>query len=74
MRIAWNDEECREGFKLSTQEAASSFGDDRMLIEKYIWNPRHIEIQVGWIIYETFECSQVVKRSQSLHEDVFPRS
>ena len=46
MRIAWNDEECREGFKLSTQEAASSFGDDRMLIEKYIWNPRHIEIQV----------------------------
>ena len=47
MRVAWNDEECREGFKLSTQEAASSFGDDRMLIEKYIWSPRHIEIQVG---------------------------
>ena len=46
MRVAWNDDECREGFKLSQQEAASSFGDDRMLIEKYVWNPRHIEIQV----------------------------
>uniref|UniRef100_A0A3Q3JJF3 Propionyl-CoA carboxylase alpha chain, mitochondrial n=1 Tax=Monopterus albus TaxID=43700 RepID=A0A3Q3JJF3_MONAL len=46
MRIAWNDEETREGFRLSSQEAASSFGDDRLLIEKYIDNPRHIEIQV----------------------------
>jgi propionyl-CoA carboxylase alpha chain len=36
MRIAWNDKECLEGHKLSKQEAASSFGDDRMLIEKYI--------------------------------------
>ncbi|KAG7999870.1 Propionyl-CoA carboxylase alpha chain, partial [Nibea albiflora] len=46
MRIAWNDEEAREGFRFSSQEAASSFGDDRLLIEKYIDNPRHIEIQV----------------------------
>uniref|UniRef100_A0A668T4M4 Propionyl-CoA carboxylase subunit alpha n=1 Tax=Oreochromis aureus TaxID=47969 RepID=A0A668T4M4_OREAU len=46
MRIAWNDEETREGFRFSSQEAASSFGDDRLLIEKYIDNPRHIEIQV----------------------------
>lgn len=36
----------REGFRFSSQEAASSFGDDRLLIEKYIDNPRHIEIQV----------------------------
>ncbi|XP_037126750.1 propionyl-CoA carboxylase alpha chain, mitochondrial isoform X2 [Syngnathus acus] len=46
MRVAWNDAETREGFRFSSQEAASSFGDDRLLIEKYIDNPRHIEIQV----------------------------
>ncbi|XP_061545855.1 propionyl-CoA carboxylase alpha chain, mitochondrial isoform X2 [Phycodurus eques] len=46
MRVAWNDEEAREGFRFSSQEASSSFGDDRLLIEKYIDNPRHIEIQV----------------------------
>ncbi|XP_056147679.1 propionyl-CoA carboxylase alpha chain, mitochondrial isoform X1 [Lampris incognitus] len=46
MRISWNDEETREGFRFSSQEAASSFGDDRLLIEKYIDNPRHIELQV----------------------------
>lgn len=46
MRVAWNDKECREGYRLSKQEAASSFGDDRMLVEKFIDNPRHIEMQV----------------------------
>ncbi|XP_029792339.1 propionyl-CoA carboxylase alpha chain, mitochondrial isoform X2 [Suricata suricatta] len=46
MRIAWDDEETRDGFRFSSQEAASSFGDDRLLIEKFIDNPRHIEIQV----------------------------
>nr|XP_015852992.1 propionyl-CoA carboxylase alpha chain, mitochondrial isoform X4 [Peromyscus maniculatus bairdii] len=46
MRIAWNDEETRDGFRFSSQEAASSFGDDRLLVEKFIDNPRHIEIQV----------------------------
>uniref|UniRef100_A0AC34QI81 Propionyl-CoA carboxylase alpha chain, mitochondrial n=1 Tax=Panagrolaimus sp. JU765 TaxID=591449 RepID=A0AC34QI81_9BILA len=46
MRIAWNDKECREGFRLSKQEAKSSFGDDRMLVEKFIDNPRHIEMQI----------------------------
>lgn len=46
MRISWNDDETREGFRFSSQEAASSFGDDRLLIEKFIDNPRHIEIQV----------------------------
>ncbi|NXG59059.1 PCCA carboxylase, partial [Hemiprocne comata] len=50
MRIAWDDEETREGFRFSSQEAASSFGDDRLLIEKFIDNPRHIEIQVCIII------------------------
>ncbi|XP_059172705.1 propionyl-CoA carboxylase alpha chain, mitochondrial-like isoform X2 [Physella acuta] len=46
MRIAHNDEEARIAFRLSQQEAKASFGDDRMLIEKFIENPRHIEIQV----------------------------
>ncbi|XP_005106150.1 propionyl-CoA carboxylase alpha chain, mitochondrial isoform X2 [Aplysia californica] len=46
MRVARSDEDARLAFRLCTQEAKSSFGDDRMLIEKYIENPRHIEIQV----------------------------
>ncbi|KAI8610063.1 carbamoyl-phosphate synthase L chain, ATP binding domain-containing protein [Chytriomyces sp. MP71] len=46
MRIAYNDKECREAFRLSKQEAKSSFGDDRMLVEKFIEEPRHIEIQL----------------------------
>ena len=46
MRIAWNDEEAREGFQSSKNEAAASFGDDRIFIEKFITQPRHIEIQV----------------------------
>lgn len=43
MRIAYNDKEALEGFKLSKNEAASAFGDDRIFIEKYIERPRHIE-------------------------------
>ena len=46
MRVAWNDAEVKEGFKLSSEEAAASFGDDRLLIERFIDNPRHVEIQV----------------------------
>lgn len=46
MRVAWSESEAREGFRLATQEAASSFGDDRILLEKFVDNPRHIEIQV----------------------------
>ena len=46
MRIAWNDDEAREGFASSQSEAASSFGDDRIFIEKFVTEPRHIEIQV----------------------------
>lgn len=43
----YTQEEVVENFELSTAEALSSFGDGRMLIEKYIEQPRHIEIQVG---------------------------
>lgn len=46
MRIAWNDQEAREGFPASKNEAKSSFGDDRIFIEKFVTEPRHIEIQV----------------------------
>jgi propionyl-CoA carboxylase alpha chain len=46
MRIAWSEAEVREGFQASKNEAASSFGDDRIFIEKFVTQPRHIEIQV----------------------------
>ena len=46
MRIARNDEECRDGFESASNEARTAFGDQRVFIEKYIDEPRHIEIQV----------------------------
>lgn len=46
MRVAWNDEEAREGFISAQNEARNSFADDRVFVEKYIQQPRHIEIQV----------------------------
>ena len=46
MRIAYNDEETREGFGSATNEAKASFADDRVFIEKYVEEPRHIEIQL----------------------------
>jgi propionyl-CoA carboxylase alpha chain len=46
MRIAHDDTELREGFSGAQHEAKSSFGDDRVFLEKYIEEPRHIEIQV----------------------------
>ena len=46
MRIAFNDAECHEGFGSATNEAKASFADDRVFIEKYIEEPRHIEIQL----------------------------
>ena len=46
MRVARNDDECREGFERASSEARSSFSDDRIFIEKFVSQPRHIEIQV----------------------------
>jgi propionyl-CoA carboxylase alpha chain len=46
MRIANDDDECRDGFERARSEASSSFGDDRIFVEKFIAEPRHIEIQV----------------------------
>ncbi|HEV7276230.1 MAG TPA: acetyl/propionyl/methylcrotonyl-CoA carboxylase subunit alpha [Devosiaceae bacterium] len=74
MRIAWNDDEAREGFERAQSEAASSFGDDRIFIEKFITEPRHIEIQVlgdqhGNIIHlGERECS-IQRRNQKVIEE-----
>ena len=74
MRIAWNDAEAREGFTLSKNEAAASFGDDRVFVEKFIVDPRHIEIQVlgdkhGNVIYlGERECS-IQRRNQKVIEE-----
>ena len=46
MRVASNDDECRDGFERAANEARSSFGDDRIFVEKFIEEPRHIEIQL----------------------------
>ena len=74
MRIAWNDTEAREGFASSKNEAANSFGDDRLFIEKFITQPRHIEIQVlcdkhgnGVYLHER-ECS-IQRRQQKVIEE-----
>ncbi len=74
MRIAWNDEEAREGFQSSKNEAAASFGDDRIFIEKFVTGPRHIEIQVlgdkhGNCLYlGERECS-IQRRNQKVIEE-----
>ena len=46
LRVAWNDKEALEGFTSCRNEARNSFGDDRVFIEKFVEEPRHIEIQV----------------------------
>jgi propionyl-CoA carboxylase alpha chain len=46
MRVARNDAECRDGFERAANEARSSFGNDQILVEKFIEEPRHIEIQI----------------------------
>ncbi|GFR08184.1 propionyl-CoA carboxylase alpha chain, mitochondrial [Trichonephila clavata] len=74
MRIAWNDKEAMEGFRFSSQEAQSSFGDDRLLVEKFVDNPRHIEIQVlcdkygNGIYLNERECS-IQRRNQKVIEE-----
>jgi propionyl-CoA carboxylase alpha chain len=46
MRLAYNETDVREGFEATKREGLNSFGDDRVFIEKFILNPRHIEIQI----------------------------
>ncbi|MEN8838825.1 MAG: acetyl/propionyl/methylcrotonyl-CoA carboxylase subunit alpha [Celeribacter marinus] len=74
MRVAWNDTEAREGFQASKNEAASSFGDDRIFIEKFVTQPRHIEIQVlcdshgNGVWVNERECS-IQRRNQKVIEE-----
>ena len=74
MRIAWNDAEAREGFQSSKNEAAASFGDDRIFIEKFVTQPRHIEIQVladqhgNYVYLHERECS-IQRRNQKVIEE-----
>ena len=74
MRIAYSESEVAEGFTRSRSEAKSSFGDDRVFIEKFITDPRHIEIQVlgdkhGNVIHlGERECS-IQRRNQKVIEE-----
>jgi len=74
MRIAWSKAEVRDGFERARSEAKSSFGDDRVFIEKFVVEPRHIEIQVladahGNAIYlGERECS-IQRRNQKVVEE-----
>jgi propionyl-CoA carboxylase alpha chain len=74
MRIAYSSDEVAEGFARAKSEAASSFGDDRVFVEKFITDPRHIEIQVlgdkhGNTIYlGERECS-IQRRNQKVIEE-----
>jgi propionyl-CoA carboxylase alpha chain len=74
MRVAGNDDEAREGFRSARNEARSAFGDDRVFAEKFIEEPRHIEIQVladahGNTVYlGERECS-IQRRHQKVIEE-----
>ncbi|HEU0159836.1 MAG TPA: acetyl/propionyl/methylcrotonyl-CoA carboxylase subunit alpha [Hyphomicrobiaceae bacterium] len=74
MRVAYSPKETEEGFALARSEAKSSFGDDRVFLEKFIENPRHVEIQVlgdkhGNVIHlGERECS-IQRRNQKVVEE-----
>ena len=74
MRLAYNEQDVREGFEATKREGLNSFGDDRVFIEKFILNPRHIEIQIlgdkhGNVIYlNERECS-IQRRHQKVVEE-----
>jgi propionyl-CoA carboxylase alpha chain len=74
MRLAWSEQDVREGFEATKREGLNSFGDDRVFIEKFIEQPRHIEIQLlgdkhGTILYlGERECS-IQRRHQKVVEE-----
>ena len=74
MRLAWSEQDVREGFDSVKREGLASFGDDRVFIEKFIEAPRHIEIQVlgdqhGNVLYlNERECS-IQRRNQKVVEE-----
>jgi propionyl-CoA carboxylase alpha chain len=74
LRVAFNDQEAHEGFASCKTEAKNAFGDDRVFIEKFVEEPRHIEIQVlgdahGNVVYlNERECS-IQRRHQKVIEE-----
>ena len=74
LRVAYNDKEAFEGYTSCRNEARNSFGDDRVFVEKYVEEPRHIEIQLigdsfGNVIYlNERECS-LQRRHQKVLEE-----
>jgi 3-methylcrotonyl-CoA carboxylase alpha subunit len=74
MRQVWSEEEFKEGFDAAKREALSSFGDDTMLVEKYLTQPRHVEIQVfcdnhGNAVYLFERDCSVQRRHQKVIEE-----
>ena len=74
LRVAWDDTQCREGLTACRNEAKNAFGDDRVFIEKFIEEPRHIEIQVlgdaygNYVYLNERECS-IQRRHQKVIEE-----
>ncbi|MCG2575609.1 acetyl/propionyl/methylcrotonyl-CoA carboxylase subunit alpha [Dechloromonas sp. XY25] len=74
LRVAYNDAEAHEGFSSCVNEARNSFGDDRVFIEKYVLEPRHIEIQVlgdshgNYVYLNERDCS-IQRRHQKVIEE-----
>ena len=74
MRIAWSQDEVAQGFESSMNEARSSFGDDRVFIEKFVTEPRHIEIQImadshGHAVYVAERECSIQRRNQKVIEE-----
>ena len=74
MRLAWSEADVREGFDSVKREALASFGDDRMFIEKFVEQPRHIEIQLigdahGNIVYLNERDCSIQRRHQKVVEE-----
>ena len=74
MRLAWTEADVRDGFEATKREGLASFGDDRVFIEKFIEQPRHIEIQVlgdthGTIVYLGERDCSIQRRHQKVVEE-----
>src|SRR3546814_13132579 len=74
MRIAWSESEVAEGFASSKSKAKSSFGDDRIFIEKFVTQPRHIEIPVlgdkhGNVVYVVERECSLQRRNQKVIDE-----
>jgi propionyl-CoA carboxylase alpha chain len=74
LRVAFNDKEAHEGFASCRNEARNAFGDDRVFIEKFVEQPRHIEIQVlgdshGNVVYLLERECSIQRRHQKLIEE-----